>query len=429
MQRTHWDALPDASLVFFNSGVGPIPERRVTFVTRQKGMLWHVPKALGAHYQIVGMLSPGTISQGYRCQEKLNGAYVCWDGAQLWSKTGGIIQPPDSFVQHLPPGFPLVGELYVGNGHRERSFAATLAQGKTPTVDLLGLSAVGLDPRVIWKHARVVAFDVPGIVDDWPYAARHHLLCAVIDSWSQRINSRLYQGAPNELPLQVIIQYPMRDLPALFLEIVHGTPYHERRHPAFGIPTLRDRRRLDTLTWRTAVTPFPDMEVGVPGEGCMLWNQEKPWQSRGHSGSTTAILKFKPLFLSTAIVGKEGVEHSRHRMAVDGHMDHEEDNLPGYHVQLHTHVSGEIQTIKAFVSASHKIETLREKFRVGSRVFFVFFMFERMPMYPRALGPILDIRQAHDVQRWQRQFEVLLTILCSRSSPRRDDGEDGMEQP
>lgn len=414
MQQQHWNALPDAAQTFFNDDPTAIPTKRSTFDTLRRGLLWHVPKALGAHYQLVGMLPTGSISQGYRCQEKLNGAYVCWDGAQLWSKTGGQINPPNSFVDYLPPGFPIVGELYVGNGHRERSFSATLASGKLPTVDTLGPAAVGVDPRVIWKHVRIVAFDVPGIVEDWPYAARHHLLCAVIAAWSKKRNDRVLRESPEDLPLQVIIQYPMQALPELFLEIIHGVAFQNRKHPPFGIPEFGDRRMLNTLKWNATRNPFIRVDYGVPGEGCMLWHQDERWHSRGRDGPTSSILKFKPLFLSTATVGSEGVEHSQHRQLLkrklnetDAAAANLDGDLPGYHVQLHTHVSGELQTIKAFVSASYTIEGLRQKFRPGSRVFFVFFMFERLPMYPRAIGPVLSVDQAKRVQQWALQFGTI----------------------
>lgn len=399
MQIQHWDGLPDAAAPYVTAAV---PTKRVSFETRKRGLMWYIPKALGAHYHILGQIRTGSVYQGYRCQEKLNGAYVCWDGEQLWSKTGGRIEPPDAFVQYLPPGFPLVGELFLGNGHHERSFAATLAQGKLPSEETLG---VGVNRRVIWKHARIVAFDVPGIVDDWPYAARHQLLCVVVGVWSKRKNERMYQESAAELPVQVIIQYPMDQLPALFVEIIHGVPHHQRKHPPFGMPTFTDIR--GAVGWRTP-NPYPRMETGVPGEGCMLWHQDERWHGRGTTGSTTAILKFKPLFLTTGTVGSEGVQHSQHRQLLkrtlrDGDdlpAAADEPDLPGYHVTLHTHVSGDQQTIKAYVSASHTMEGLRQKFRPGARVFFVFFMFERLPMYPRALGPELLLEQAQQVQRW-----------------------------
>ena len=80
----------------------------------------------------------------YRAQEKLNGVFVLWDGAALWTKAGHRIQLPDAFLRALPPAFPFVGELYLGNGRHRFSFAVSLSQNK-----LLGAATlpVGVRPQ------------------------------------------------------------------------------------------------------------------------------------------------------------------------------------------------------------------------------------------------------------------------------------------
>jgi len=175
MQSHHWEQLPPCAHFFVDRDKQP-PAPSHAFHTENRGLLWWVPRAASAHHHAIGLFETGTISQGYRCQEKLNGAFVCWDGKSLWSKTGGHIQPPDTFLSLLPPGFPIVGELYVGNGYRERSMATTLAQNKLPSQETLGVNAAGADRRASWKHARIVAFDIPGVVNEWPYAARYETI-------------------------------------------------------------------------------------------------------------------------------------------------------------------------------------------------------------------------------------------------------------
>lgn len=209
-----------------------------------------------------------------------------------------------------------------------------------------------------------------------------------------------------EFPLQVIIQYPIQNLPALFREIVHGEL--PRKYPPFGIPVLNSNHRWDGRSWQGNTRPiFENVDnVGVPGEGCMLWHQGHPWRHRGHSSHrfTNAILKFKPIFLATATVGALRVEHSQHRQLmqvgpIGGDEEEEDASTSGFHVHLRTLLMGKEQQLKAFAPASFTLEQVQEHFKVGSRVFYTFFMFERMPMYPRALGHTLSIDAARRVQR------------------------------
>lgn len=57
-------------------------------------------------------------------------------GRTLWSKGGREITAPH-FTDRLPPGFPLCGELWLGNGHDERVFAGIIAGNGLPTLRLL----------------------------------------------------------------------------------------------------------------------------------------------------------------------------------------------------------------------------------------------------------------------------------------------------
>jgi hypothetical protein len=248
-----------------------------------------------------------------------------------------------------------------------------------------------------------------------------------------------YEQRYPEFPVQVIRQYAMQHLPALFRDIMHGVPMDRRTRPAFGIPTVKFTTtsgnslpvvRWDGQTWQQGREYFSDGKGGgAPGEGCMLWHQEMPWVVRRGGGSlTTAILKFKPVLLATATVGSSGVEHSQYnqivrsmislqpqRSRVGGRMDGdvrgedtrggggggEEDGgeLAGFHVHLVSAVSGEQQALKAYISAANSLAALQERYRVGTTVFFVFFMMERMPMYARAIGPRLNREETRNVQR------------------------------
>ena len=231
-------------------------------------------------------------------------------------------------------------------------------------------------------------------------------MATVVASWTALQNRRLQRERAVEFPLQVVIQYPIQTLPALFREIVHGEL--PRKYPPFGIPVLNHNHRWDGRSWQGNTRPiFESMgNVGVPGEGCMLWHQGHPWRHRGHTSHrfTNAILKFKPIFLATAYVGALRVEHSQHRQhmrigPVGGDDEEDDGATTGFHVHLRTLLMGKEQELKAFAPASFSLEQVQEHFKVGSRVFYTFFMFERMPMYPRALGRTLSIDAARRVQR------------------------------
>lgn len=161
----------------------------------------------------------------YRLQEKLNGVFVLWDGATLWTKAGlAVTSAPEALLSRLPPGFPLVGELFCGYGHRAFHLAVTLAQNKLPDDRQLGAAEKKRARATAWQHVRIVAFDVP--VDDRsvPYAVRYRLLCQVVGAWSHRV--RAAADTPAALPLQVIRQYPVSALEDMFREVVvQGAPW------------------------------------------------------------------------------------------------------------------------------------------------------------------------------------------------------------
>ena len=67
-----------------------------------------------------------------------------------------------------------------------------------------------------------------------PYRERYDLLCAVVGAWSRRHSTLI--RTPAMLPLQVIRQYPIRQVDVMFREVVEGVEWKSRRFPGFGIP-------------------------------------------------------------------------------------------------------------------------------------------------------------------------------------------------
>ena len=85
---------------------------------------------------------------GWHISEKLNGCRAYWDGQQLFSKSGRVINAPRITAQ-LPAGLALDGELYAGRSNFE---SARL------------LTQYGKDDG----STQFIAFDAPGVRAAWP---------------------------------------------------------------------------------------------------------------------------------------------------------------------------------------------------------------------------------------------------------------------
>jgi DNA ligase len=81
---------------------------------------------------------------GWLMSEKLDGVRGYWDGRQLFSKNGTLLQPPAAFIRDLPP-FPLEGELWGGRGRFEQTVGIVRRQ----------------QPHDGWLQLKFAIFDVP----------------------------------------------------------------------------------------------------------------------------------------------------------------------------------------------------------------------------------------------------------------------------
>jgi hypothetical protein len=345
-------------------------------------------------------------------QEKLNGVFVLWDGAELWTKNGRRIDAPAGFLHCLPPAVPLVGELFLGYGAAAFRAAVTLSQNRLPEAGRTGLTPG--TRHHIWLRVRFVAFDVPGL-GTLSYEHRYGLLLQLVGSWG----SRLRDG-----PLRVVRRYGAATVADHFREVVHGwTDWHQRRFPPFGVPKLGPSAQPDTRLrcsyrritdgWTVdADGPGPDAR-GAPvcGEGLMLWDPAAPWQERGpHNRATDAILKFKPTVLSTGTVVVEPYVHGYRVDATDtGEVrrtaapvdDGDRDEGAAYTVGIRWRdvaVGGSV-VLRPWVSPRLDARRVLAAFPLHRRVFFTFVWYEREPMYMHALGPLLTPFQAACVQR------------------------------
>ncbi|MFM2481895.1 DNA ligase [Celerinatantimonas sp. YJH-8] len=115
----------------------------------------------------------------YLISEKYDGVRGYWDGQQLWTRQGHLIQAPASFIQSFPPQ-PLDGELWLGY-HRFNEMAALLER-HDPT-----------DP--LWNQVHYLIFDLPAALI--PFQQRYQEL------------QQLFQKLPQPTPLKLISQNPL----------------------------------------------------------------------------------------------------------------------------------------------------------------------------------------------------------------------------
>lgn len=354
--------------------------------------------------------------------------FVLWDGRDLYSKTGRTIVAPH-FTDWLPPAFALVGELYLGNGHRPFFHTVALGTNRLPDLDTLPPGTSDAARPLVWRHARFVAFDVPGLVPaaDWPYRRRYALLLSVVAAWSRRQYNAAH--TPAVLPLQAIRQYPMSEVPALFREVVEGT--NERRRPGFGIPEavvvarhpygrLVAARTGAWIAASDAVPPFLPGDPIVPGEGLMLYRQSAEWAPRGsaelaptHGRPGDAVFKFKPTLLTVgASLGMPPCGGGGGWQ--DGNDDGEYGGEDGGGTILNRRSVrtawwdpwlGSQARLRVFLAPGRRPEDFAE----GARIFFTFVFYDERPMYTRAIGPVLPAEY--------------------RARLRRVDGGDGKPHP
>ena len=62
---------------------------------------------------------------GWHMSEKLDGIRAYWDGYKFYSRTGKQITPPKAFLDEMPIGIKLDGELCVGRGEFSKTSSNT----------------------------------------------------------------------------------------------------------------------------------------------------------------------------------------------------------------------------------------------------------------------------------------------------------------
>ncbi len=107
------------------------------------GLLWLTP-VTAAELMLPKVYTPDIDVSGWLMSEKLDGVRGYWDGAQLFSKNGNRLYPPDAFIRDLPP-FPIEGELWGGRSGFEKTLSIVKRQ----------------QPDKAWLQLQFAIFDVP----------------------------------------------------------------------------------------------------------------------------------------------------------------------------------------------------------------------------------------------------------------------------
>ncbi|MBR2917843.1 MAG: DNA ligase, partial [Campylobacter sp.] len=82
---------------------------------------------------------------GWMMSEKYDGVRAIWDGKELKSRNGNIINAPSSFIAQLPD-FALDGELWSNRGEFE--LIASIVLDKNPNIKA-------------WQNIKYMVFDLP----------------------------------------------------------------------------------------------------------------------------------------------------------------------------------------------------------------------------------------------------------------------------
>jgi DNA ligase-1 len=115
---------------------------------------------------------PGVGSQdpkGWWMSEKFDGIRCYWDGKRFVSRNGTIIDAPQKFLDLLPVGIPLDGELWCGYG--TDSYAVCKVAGRRRLQNEEQLAE-------LWNRIKYMIFDAPKTRGN--YEERHKFLQTIV---------------------------------------------------------------------------------------------------------------------------------------------------------------------------------------------------------------------------------------------------------
>jgi DNA ligase-1 len=124
-------------------------QRRAVFPLISFGLLWpnlsHTTPTPAPPLWLANTYRSGVVLQDYWVSEKYDGIRGYWNGHQLLTRKGKILNPPDWFVKNWP-STPIEGELWAGRGQFQ---LATATAQRTQASD------------EAWRTLRFMVFDAP----------------------------------------------------------------------------------------------------------------------------------------------------------------------------------------------------------------------------------------------------------------------------
>jgi len=130
--------------------------------------------------------------RGWLLSEKLDGVRAVWDGAALWTRNGNRINAPVEFLNALPAGLALDGELWMGRGR----FQAMLSVLKCKSADWSGVTFMVFDaPDVAGGFAARLAVAAAALADCAVARLVEHVVCTGERHFQSYSADRLAMGA------------------------------------------------------------------------------------------------------------------------------------------------------------------------------------------------------------------------------------------
>ncbi|MCG9696988.1 DNA ligase [Shewanella sp. Isolate11] len=135
------------------------------------------------HLQHAGAIKPQFPITEYLVSEKLDGVRGHWDGEQMFTRTGNLINLPSWFTQNFPKQ-ALDGELWIGRGEFD-AISALIRTSKAP--------------QQSWRQVKFMVFDFPDIAK--PFAERYQFASEHFDEVSPYLMVIPQQAFQDQLQL------------------------------------------------------------------------------------------------------------------------------------------------------------------------------------------------------------------------------------
>ena len=117
---------------------------------------------------------------GWLSSEKLDGCRAYWDGEQLWSRGGNVIDAPAKFTNKLPAGIHLDGEIFAGRDGFEKARVAVQYGKWCDEIEFVVFDAPEVSgrwlSRMVVVHTCLIGCVVARAIESFPVVDEAHML-------------------------------------------------------------------------------------------------------------------------------------------------------------------------------------------------------------------------------------------------------------